>query len=144
MKKLKNKFLTNEPYTYDDMIKSFECEICLEFIESRSEGRLYYLFRDENKFGLLVLSSGHCAVCDPLQYHKTYKAMRLYQHQLWARVKWFTKEECIKYLESDVTELHHWTNENGTEFRTSVIDYLKQKRFGKLILRKKELKEMIK
>lgn len=90
-------------YDYRPLLESFGYEILLQVDDQDYSGDSRVLFRDGDRYGVLVFGWGSCSVCDALQACSSYEEIDELRQELHRRIRWGSREEILHYLET-----HDW------------------------------------
>ena len=92
------------PCDYTPMLESIGFEIILQVDDEDCEGDSRLIFRDGERYGILIFGWGSCSGCDSLQSCTTMKEVAELRDSLFYDIKWFSsKKECLVYFEN-----HDW------------------------------------
>jgi thioredoxin-related protein len=115
----------DSPYDYTPMLDSFGFEKLLQVDDSDYQGDSRVLYKDDNRYGILIFGWGSCSGCDALQGCESFKELEDLQKELFDQIKWFeSKEELLKYLTT-----HDWEGDycwHAEETRDFVMKCIKE------------------
>lgn len=129
MKKLTN----NDYYNYYMLIDSFELDELVEVEDNDYQGSSYYLFRNGDKYGILIFGWGSCSGCDTLQgIHddnwkdstKLVEDLTEFRDELYNSITWRSRDEMILYiLEKDFGLEWYGHSDGGRKFIEELKNY---------------------
>lgn len=111
---------------YNVLLDSFEHEIVIQVDDIDYQGDSRVLFKDGDKFGILIFGWGSCSGCDALQACETDEEVVSLQRSLYNSIIWRSKEQTLDYFLN-----HDWKGDFGygqkenQEFVEKAISYLK-------------------
>ena len=120
------KELTNEYYSYDGIVETFEVEVLLSEYDNDYQGEAFYLLRDSDQYGYLVFGWGSCSGCDWLEScYGDIAGMTELRDSLWDNVQWRSKSEMLVYLQEKDEKLEFYGYGDGYgRFKPKAIDLL--------------------
>lgn len=85
---------------YDDLIKSCNLKIVNKERFGSYQGDIFYLVKDENRYGFVVVGFGSCSGCDALYSCTTLDELSLLRDKIYSNITWRnSKKGIINYLE---------------------------------------------
>lgn len=114
-------------YDYQPMLDEFG-EILIQVDEEAYQGDSFLIYKNDNKYGLLVFGWGSCSGCDALQACDTIDEVQELMDRLYNSIEWFDSLQELKdYLSNDSTEELKWYSYSDTfkEFKEKVLNYRK-------------------
>lgn len=121
------KEITNEHYSYDGIIDTFEVDVLLAEYDNDYQGDAFYLLQDGDRYGYLVFGWGSCGGCDWLEScYGDIAGMTELRDSLWASVQWKSKSEMLTYFENKDEKLEHYGYYGGgyALFKPKAIELL--------------------
>lgn len=112
-------------YDYQPMLDEFG-EILIQVDEEAYSGDSFLIYKNDNKYGLLVFGWGSCSGCDALQACDTIDEVQKLMDGLYNDIIWFDSLQELKdYLSDDSSEELKWYYYSDTfkEFREKVLNY---------------------
>jgi len=95
---------------YQPLIESYGFDILLQVDDSDYQGDSRILYRDGNRYGLLIFGWGSCSGCDALQSCNSIQDVENLQKELFEKIKWFDPVgECLWYFNT-----HDWDGDYST------------------------------
>ena len=92
---------------YKPLLESFGYEILLQVDDEGYQGDSRLIFRDGDKYGLLIFGWGSCSACDALRACESYEEIDNLRHGLLNDIRWFNSaKEILDYITR-----HDWTLE---------------------------------
>ncbi|QSQ10590.1 hypothetical protein H0A61_03000 [Koleobacter methoxysyntrophicus] len=114
---------------YRPLLESFGYKILLQVDDDGYQGDTRVLFKDGNRYGLLIFGWGSCSGCDALQACSSYEEIDELRQQLHNDIKWGTAEELLEYIQGKDWELEWaWHEEETREFIRKAIEILQQEK----------------
>lgn len=115
------------PSDYGPLLESLGYEILLQVDDVDYQGDSRVLFRDGNRYGLLVFGWGSCSGCDALQACDSYEEIELLRSDLHNRIQWFASAaEALRYFEThDWMGDFCWHQEETKQFVEQAVAILK-------------------
>lgn len=128
------KKLTNERYyNYNNLIDSFELDEVFEVEDDDYQGSSYYLFRNEDKYGILIFGWGSCSGCDALEgiqsdnwkdSTKLVEELTEFRDDLYSSITWRSRDEMVLYvLEKDFGLEWYGYSDGGRKFIEELKNY---------------------
>jgi hypothetical protein len=94
-------------YDYEPLLKTLAPVIVLQVDDEDYQGDSRVLFRDGDRWGVLLFGWGSCSGCDALQACDTWEEIAQLRNQLAADVHWEpSKADMLHYIET-----HDWEGE---------------------------------
>lgn len=119
------------PGNYDPLLQSMGYEIVLQVDDSDYQGDTRVLFKDGDKYGLLIFGWGSCSGCDSLQACSTYRELEELRQELWQQIRWDTAGLLLSYVTNKDWETEwSWHASETREFVDKAIAYLQDKAKG--------------
>lgn len=112
-------------YDYQPMLDEFG-EILIQVDEEAYSGDSFLIYKNDNKYGLLVFGWGSCSGCDALQACDTIDEVQELMDGLYNDIIWFDSLQELKdYLSDDSSEELKWYyySDIFKEFREKVLNY---------------------
>lgn len=121
------KNITNNYYSYQGLVDTFEVETLLEGEAGDYQGDLFFLLRDGDRYGFLVFGYGSCSGCDALEgCYGNPKAMEELRDELWESVRWETGEALAEFFTTKDEKLEWWGYGSGYEdFKAEAVKILR-------------------
>lgn len=91
---------------YEPLLRSFGYETLLQVDDDDYQGDSRVLFRDGDRFGILIFGWGSCSGCDQLKACENYKEIDELRDDLHDCIIWGTAAETLDYLRN-----HDWEGE---------------------------------
>jgi hypothetical protein len=114
-------------YDYDPLLKSFGYEILLKVDDNGYQGDSRLIFKDGDRYGLLIFGWGSCSGCDALQACDSYEEIEELRQKLHNEIIWDTKEGLLKYIKEKDWELEWcWHYEETKRFVDEAIKLLSE------------------
>lgn len=120
-------------YNYYMLIDSFDLDELIEVEDDDYQGSSYYLFRDGDKYGILVFGWGSCGGCDTLDsIHdenwknptKLLEEVIDFRDGLYDSITWRSRDEMILYiLDKDFDLEWYGHSEGGRKFISELKKY---------------------
>lgn len=120
----------NEGYfcvgNYTPLLESFGYEIVEHGSDNDYQGDDYLLFRDGDRYGLLVFGWGSCSGCDALQACNSYEDIDGLRASLHDQIKWDSAASLLTYMEGKDWELEWYGREEAFQwFLPRALDALR-------------------
>ena len=107
------------PSDYNPLLESFGYKILFRVDDEDYSGDSRLIFRDKNKYGILIFGCGSCSGCDALLACESYEDIENLRQFLKDSIKWFdSPEELLQFIKT-----HDW---EGDFSWWSARDELKQ------------------
>ena len=91
------------------------------------QGDSRVLFRDGERYGVLIFGWGSCSGCDALQACDTYEEVDDLRHQLEGEIVWGTREETLAYIKGkDWAGTFIWHADETKEFLDEAVKLLEE------------------
>lgn len=92
---------------YTPLLESFGYEILLKVDDEGYQGDSRLIFKDGDRYGLLIFGWGSCSGCDALRACESYDEIDKLRHELLNDIRWFNSaKEILDYITH-----HDWTLE---------------------------------
>lgn len=101
---------------YNPLLQSYGYDIILQVDDQGYEGDTRVIFRDGNRYGLLIFGWGSCSGCDALQACTTLQEVEELRKHLHDKIKWGTAAELLEYIENKDWELEWSWGETTKKF----------------------------
>lgn len=114
---------------YTPLLESFGYEILLQVDDEDYQGDSRLIFKNGDKYGLLIFGWGSCSGCDALQACESYEEIDELRHELLNDIKWFNSaKEFLDYItHHDWTLEFCWYRKEFKEFINEAKKFLKKK-----------------
>lgn len=90
---------------YTPLLESFELPILVRIDEQNYSGDSFVLFKDTNRYGVLIFGWGSCSGCDALQSCRSYEEVNALQTDLFNKIQWFdSARKLLEWLLNDDRE----------------------------------------
>jgi hypothetical protein len=112
-------------YSYDELVTSQGAEIVLAESDHDYQGDTYYLLRQGNRYGYLVVGWGSCSGCDALEGCSTFEDVRQLRDMLVQGIWWGTAAAVADHITAR-TQANDWyiTEETFRVFRDKALTML--------------------
>lgn len=105
------------PSDYSPMLQSFGYEILLQVDDSDYQGDSRLIFRNGDKYGLLIFGWGSCSGCDALQACESIKEIEELRDSIHKDIKWDSLQGLHDYISNKHWELDYsWSANETKEF----------------------------
>lgn len=110
---------------YNPLLESFGYEILLHVDDDDYQGDSLLLFRDGERYGILIFGWGSCSGCDALQACSNYEEVEELRTSLHEQIRWGTKDQILWYFQNhDWKGDWMWHAKEGQKFITEAIKLL--------------------
>jgi hypothetical protein len=111
---------------YDPLLNSFGWDIVLKVDDGDYQGDSRVLYRDGDRYGLLVFGWGSCSGCDSLQACSTLEEVDEFRTTLRDQTIWKeSREEMLAFVrDRDWESQHSWNDDETKEFVQKAMEAL--------------------
>ena len=116
------------PYDYSPLLESFGYKILLQVDDDDYQGDSRLIFKDDERYGLLIFGWGSCSGCDALQACGSYEEVEELRNELLNEIHWESGRSAMwAYTSEKDWELEWSYHSTGTKrFIDKALDLLKK------------------
>lgn len=116
-----------------ELVRTFGSNISIVERDGDYQGNDYYLLREGNKYGMIILGFGSCSGCDILQgmyedahFSNDFAELIQYRDKMYESIVWRTRSQMKEYILTKDFELEwYYHTLSGGNFVKQLKDYFK-------------------